>query len=133
RQEGFFIFPPPENWYDTGDIAAVDEEGYVRLLGRAKGFAKVGGEMISLSFVEEAVSQLWPEHHHAVLAKPHRIKGEQLVLFTTNASADRSALISFWKSHGYAELSLPRIIHIVSSLPLLSSGKVDYRALEGNI
>ncbi|MDZ4322973.1 MAG: AMP-binding protein, partial [Alphaproteobacteria bacterium] len=122
--------PPPENWYDTGDIATVDKEGYVRLLGRAKRFAKVGGEMISLSFVEEAVSQLWPEHRHAVLAKAHPTKGEQLVLFTTTPSADRSALVSFWKAHGYAELSLPRVIHIMSSLPLLGSGKVDYRALE---
>ncbi|MBX9785956.1 MAG: acyl-[ACP]--phospholipid O-acyltransferase [Alphaproteobacteria bacterium] len=121
---------PPGNWYDTGDIATVDQEGYVHLLGRAKRFAKVGGEMISLSFVEEAVNQLWPEHHHAVLTKPHPIKGEQLVLFTTYVSADRSALISFWKAHGYAELSLPRIIHIISSLPRLGSGKVDYRALE---
>ena len=100
------------------------------LLGRAKRFAKVGGEMISLSFVEEAISQLWPNHLHAILAKTHPIKGEQLVLFTTYSKADRSALISFWKAQGYAELSLPRIIHKMVTLPLLGSGKVDYRALE---
>jgi len=126
------LIAPPENWYDTGDIADIDGEGYVRLLGRAKRFAKVGGEMISLSFVEEVVSQLWPEHRHAVLAKAHPTKGEQLVLFTTTPKAERSALISFWKTHGYAELSLPRIIHIMDALPLLGSGKVDYRTLEGS-
>ena len=121
---------PPENWHDTGDIAMVDKEGYVHLLGRAKRFAKVGGEMVSLSFVEEAVSQLWPEHHHAILAKAHPTKGEQLVLFTTAPTANRNALISFWRAHGYAELSLPRVVHIMTSLPLLGSGKVDYRALK---
>ncbi|HCC23987.1 MAG TPA: acyl-[ACP]--phospholipid O-acyltransferase [Holosporales bacterium] len=124
------LIPPPGGWYDTGDIAEIDEDGYVLLLGRAKRFAKVGGEMISLSFVEEAISQLWPNHLHAILAKTHPIKGEQLVLFTTYSKADRSALISFWKAQGYAELSLPRIIHKMVTLPLLGSGKVDYRALE---
>src|SRR5690606_21618560 len=63
--------PPKDNWYDTGDIAKIDEEGYVHLLGRAKRFAKVGGEMISLISVEEAVSRLWPEFIHGVIAVPH--------------------------------------------------------------
>ncbi len=119
-----------EDWYDTGDIAVVDEEGYVTLKGRAKRFAKVGGETVSLTAVEEAVGRLWPEHVHAVIARPDPKKGEQLVLYTTCPTADKSALMSFWKEKGLSDLSLPRTLVILSTLPLLGSGKVDYRALD---
>ncbi|MBY0501464.1 MAG: acyl-[ACP]--phospholipid O-acyltransferase [Alphaproteobacteria bacterium] len=121
---------PPEGWYDTGDIVTLDPEGYIRLVGRANRFAKVGGENVSLAAVEEAIARLWPEHHHAVLARPDPKKGERLILYTTYPFVERSILISFWKEQGLPEFSCPRIIHTLSSLPLLGSGKVDYRALE---
>ena len=126
------LVPPPEGWYDTADVAVMDEEGYVRLLGRAKRFAKVGGEMVSLAAVEEAVYRVWPEAKHAVIAQPDPKKGERLILFTDYPSADKSALISFWKAQGMAELTLPASLYILSSLPLLGTGKVDYKALEEN-
>ncbi|MBI2707856.1 MAG: acyl-[ACP]--phospholipid O-acyltransferase [Proteobacteria bacterium] len=116
-------------WYDTGDIAEVDEEGYVTLKGRAKRFAKVGGETISLTAVEEAVGRLWPEYTHGVITRADLKKGEQLVLFTTCPTADKTTLLSFWKQEGLSDLSLPRVLIILPSLPLLGSGKVDYRAL----
>jgi acyl-[acyl-carrier-protein]-phospholipid O-acyltransferase/long-chain-fatty-acid--[acyl-carrier-protein] ligase len=124
------LVPPPEGWYDTGDVVQFDEEGYVTLKGRATRFAKVGGEMVPLMGVEEALHRLWPEYAHAVIAQPDQRKGEQLVLFTTFPSADRSALIAFWKTHGLSDLSLPRVIRVLSSLPLLGSGKVDYKGLQ---
>ena len=123
------LTPPPEGWYDTGDIVQVDEEGYVTLKGRATRFAKVGGEMLSLAAVEDALHRLWPEHTHAVIAQPDEKKGEQLVLFTTFPSADRSTLLAFWKSQDLPDLSIPRVINILSSLPLLGSGKINYKAL----
>jgi acyl-[acyl-carrier-protein]-phospholipid O-acyltransferase / long-chain-fatty-acid--[acyl-carrier-protein] ligase len=118
-----------EEWYDTGDIAEVDEEGYVTLKGRVKRFAKVGGEMISLTAVEEAVESLWPGHTHGVLAESDPKKGERLILYTTYPQADKAALVSFWKQEGLSELSLPRVLTVLPSLPLLGSGKIDYRAL----
>ncbi|MBS0272702.1 MAG: acyl-[ACP]--phospholipid O-acyltransferase [Proteobacteria bacterium] len=121
-----------EGWYDTGDIAEIDGEGFVHLLGRAKRFAKVGGEMVSLGVVEEGIGRLWPEYLHAVIVRPDPKKGEQIVLFTNYPHAERSALVAFWKTQGLSELSIPRVIHILPSLPLLGSGKVDYRALEEN-
>lgn len=123
------LISPQEGWYDTGDIVEVDGEGYVRLIGRAKRFAKVAGEMISLLAVEEAIERLWPEHRHAVLSCPDSKKGETLILFTTFPPANRTALIAFWRAQGLSELSLPKVIHILPSLPLLGSGKVNYREL----
>ena len=63
------LAPPPDGWYDTGDIAQIDAAGYVTLKGRATRFAKIAGEMVPLTGVEEAISRLWPEHRHAVLAR----------------------------------------------------------------
>jgi len=123
------LIPPKDEWYDTGDIVEIDEEGYVHLKGRSKRFAKVGGEMISLAAVEEAVKRLWPKHIHGIIARPDPRKGEVLILFTNFKEADKSTLISFWNEQGLSKLSLPREIHILPSLPLLGSGKVDYVAL----
>lgn len=124
------LIPPPHGWYDTGDIVQIDEEGYVTLKGRATRFAKIGGEMVSLTAVEDALHRLWPEYAHAVIARADLRKGEQLVLFTTFPAAERTALIAFWKAQGLPDLSLPRVINILSALPLLGSGKIDRKALE---
>ncbi len=66
-------------WYDTGDIVTVDDQGYVTILGRAKRFAKIAGEMVSLAAVEEAVSGA-SAGAMAVVSRPHPTKGEELVL-----------------------------------------------------
>ena len=50
--------------------------------GRAKRFAKIAGEMISLTMVESYIQAIWPNHNHAVLNVPHQKKAEELVLFT---------------------------------------------------
>jgi len=49
-------------WYDTGDVAHVDEEGFLHILGRMKRFAKISGEMISLTALEDALAGAFPEH-----------------------------------------------------------------------
>lgn len=119
----------PNTWYDTGDIVEVDEEGYVMLKGRAKRFAKVGGEMLSLTAIEEAVGKLWPGYTHGVITQPDLKKGERLVLYTTYPKAEKTTLAAFWKQQGLSELSLPKVLIVLPSLPLLGSGKIDYRVL----
>lgn len=118
-----------DGWYDTGDICDVDDEGYITILGRAKRFAKVGGEMVSLTAVESMAREYWPSCLHAVIAKPDEKKGERLILITEEADADRSALARFAKEQGYSELFIPREIQIVKQLPVLGSGKIDYAAI----
>jgi acyl-[acyl-carrier-protein]-phospholipid O-acyltransferase/long-chain-fatty-acid--[acyl-carrier-protein] ligase len=123
------IEAPPEGWYDTGDIVKVDDRGYVTILGRAKRFSKVAGEMISLAAVEAKLQQALPDGHHAVVAVPDAKKGEQLVLFTTREGADRKAVSDAMKSAGAGDLMIPRNVIVMKELPVLGSGKTDYVTL----
>lgn len=116
-------------WYDTGDIVDVDDDGFITILGRAKRFAKIGGEMVSLTAVEEAIYRNGGEFAHAVVSIPHPSKGEVMVLLTTDKSIDRTLLQSLIRSAGFAEIYIPRIIHHLDQMPVLATGKVDYVSL----
>ncbi len=120
------IQPPENGWYATGDIVSVSQGSFVTILGRVKRFAKVGGEMVSLTMVEHYISKLWPEEQHAVVAIADNRKGEQLVLVTTRSAASREELVKYARAEQVSEISIPRKIITVSKLPLLGSGKVDY-------
>jgi acyl-[acyl-carrier-protein]-phospholipid O-acyltransferase/long-chain-fatty-acid--[acyl-carrier-protein] ligase len=116
-------------WYDTGDIVTVDAEGFVTIQGRAKRFAKIGGEMVSLTAVEELATRTWPESQHAAVSLPDFQKGEQLILVTTRADAQRPELSARAKADGMSELNVPKRIVTVAAIPLLGSGKADYPAV----
>jgi acyl-[acyl-carrier-protein]-phospholipid O-acyltransferase/long-chain-fatty-acid--[acyl-carrier-protein] ligase len=120
---------PPEGWHDTGDIVTIDAQGFVTIKGRAKRFAKVGGEMISLAAVETLASELWPNAISAVVAVADARKGERLILVTHQKDAARSQFITFARQRGASELMIPSEIMILDKLPLLGSGKVDLVSL----
>jgi len=117
-------------WHDTGDIVDIDDQGYITICGRAKRFAKIGGEMISLSAVENMVANAWPEALHAVIARPDIKKGEQLILFSEYKDAQRKDLLKQSKEDGLSELYVPKQIEFIVDLPILASGKVDYVTLQ---
>jgi acyl-[acyl-carrier-protein]-phospholipid O-acyltransferase/long-chain-fatty-acid--[acyl-carrier-protein] ligase len=118
--------PLPGKWYDTGDIVSIDARGFITIKGRAKRFAKIAGEMVSLSAVEGLVQQLWPDGQHAAVAVPDVRRGERIVLVTTQHPADRHDLIAHAKRGGAPELMLPDDIIEVEAVPVLGSGKTDY-------
>jgi len=120
------IQPPQDGWYDTGDIVDIDADGFVSIKGRAKRFAKIAGEMISLSAVETAVSELWPKEIHAVIAIADEKKGEQLVLFTTRKTAALNEILAAFKEKGLNILSVPKNIKVLNEMPLVGAGKADY-------
>jgi acyl-[acyl-carrier-protein]-phospholipid O-acyltransferase/long-chain-fatty-acid--[acyl-carrier-protein] ligase len=122
------IEPPTDGWYDTGDIVDIDAEGFITILGRAKRFCKVAGEMISLTAVENAIAAVLPDHAHAVVAVPDSKKGEQLMLITTHAKLDRKHLQDALRGK-VNELMVPRHVMHVEELPLLGTGKTDYVTL----
>ena len=120
--------PLEGGWYDTGDICSVDAQGFVTILARAKRFAKIAGEMVSMPAAEALASALWPGASHAVVAVPDPRKGEALVLLTTQKDAATAPLLTYARERGTAEIAVPRTIRWVESLPLLGTGKVDYVA-----
>jgi acyl-[acyl-carrier-protein]-phospholipid O-acyltransferase/long-chain-fatty-acid--[acyl-carrier-protein] ligase len=122
--------PPPDGWYDTGDIVTIDEQGYIAIKGRAKRFAKIGGEMISLAAVETLAGELWPNNLSAVAAVPDPRKGERLILVTDKKGATRADFQAFARAKHAAELMFPSEIVVVDKLPLLGSGKPDLQTLQ---
>lgn len=124
---------PPESvygkgWYDTGDIVNVDEDGFISIQGRSKRFAKVSGEMVSLTAVEAHAAKAWPEAQHASTSLPDPKKGGQVVLLTTQKGADSKQLAA--STEGVHAISLPKKILVVDSIPVMATGKTNYPEVE---
>ena len=129
RAENPGVLEPPENgWHDTGDIVTIDAQGFIAIRGRAKRFAKIGGEMISLSAVEAMAAELWPNVISVVVSVPDARKGERLILMIPDAAASREQFLRHAKSKGASELAVPSEIMVVGGVPVLGSGKPDYVA-----
>jgi acyl-[acyl-carrier-protein]-phospholipid O-acyltransferase/long-chain-fatty-acid--[acyl-carrier-protein] ligase len=121
--------PPPEGWHDTGDIVTIDAQGFVTIKGRARRFAKIGGEMISFAAVEALAAELWPQALSAVASVPDPRKGERLILVTQQKDATRAQFQHFSRSKHASDLMVPSDVWVVDKIPLLGSGKVDMVAV----
>ncbi len=134
---GYYLFdnpgvlkPPADGWYSTGDVVEIDTDGFVRILGRVKRFAKVAGEMVSLEVVEQIANLASPACQHAATTQADPQRGENILLFTTDAVLSREALLSAARQLGSPELAVARKIMQVAGLPLLGTGKIDYVTLK---
>ena len=120
-------------WYDTGDISMVDEEGFVFLQGRLKRFAKVSGEMVSLTAVEEALAGAFPQHglrcQIVVMSRPDADKGEVLIAVSNEARVQLEEIRAVLRAKGLPNLCQPRELKFLHDLPKLGTGKVNHREL----
>lgn len=123
------IIAPEGGWHDTGDVVSVDDEGYFVIRGRMKRFAKIGGEMVSLTVVENCASAVWPDYMHGAAIAPDPRRGEQIILVTDHPDPKRGELLAWAQTHGVPELAVPKKIITVDELPVLGTGKMDYVAV----
>ena len=120
-------------WHDTGDIVSIDPEGFVTIKGRAKRFAKIGGEMVSLAAVERCANALWPDASSVAATAPDPRKGERILLVTTQPHANRQAYVAFAKDQHMADISMPAEVMVVETMPQLGAGKTDFMAVQAMV
>jgi acyl-[acyl-carrier-protein]-phospholipid O-acyltransferase/long-chain-fatty-acid--[acyl-carrier-protein] ligase len=121
------------DYYDTGDIGHMDEDGYIYITGRASRFSKIGGEMVPHEGVEEAITQVLHSETReiAVAGRSDRLKGERLVVFHIIENIDTAAIINGLREAGLPNIWIPKADDFikVDQLPMLGSGKLDLSAL----
>jgi acyl-[acyl-carrier-protein]-phospholipid O-acyltransferase/long-chain-fatty-acid--[acyl-carrier-protein] ligase len=118
--------PVAGDWHDMGDIVSLDREGYITIRGRARRFAKIAGEMVSLAAVEALAAATWPAARHAAVALPDARRGERIVLLTTVEEPEAGDLRRTARDAGAPEIALPQDILTVDEIPILGTGKTDY-------
>jgi len=121
-----------DGWYVTGDIAAVDEDGFIKITDRISRFSKIGGEMVPHMKIEEVINAALGSAASVVTALPDEQRGEKLVAFYAQNGMPKEEL---WEKLNHSELPklwIPKRenIYMVDSLPLLGSGKVDLKTVK---
>ncbi|MBI1683728.1 AMP-binding protein [Caulobacter hibisci] len=129
REDGG-IDAPEGGWHDTGDVVTMTDDQWITIKGRVKRFAKIGGEMVSLTAAEDLAVAVWPNGRHAVISMPDKKKGEKLILVTDCQNATAAPLVAHAQAIGAPELAVPRKILKVTQVPVLGSGKTDYVAIQ---
>jgi acyl-[acyl-carrier-protein]-phospholipid O-acyltransferase / long-chain-fatty-acid--[acyl-carrier-protein] ligase len=139
RMQGYFGDPDKtrealrDGWYVTGDIACIDEAGFIRITDRLSRFSKIAGEMVPHMKVEEQIQALLDANHScAVTSVPDDARGERLVAFYTDPLITPADL---WER--LCRTELPRLwlpkrddVRFLEHIPTLGTGKVDLRAVK---
>jgi len=121
-----------DGWYVTGDVALVDDEGFLKITDRLSRFSKIAGEMVPHLRVEEAILAVLPDAECAVTGIPDDQRGERLVALYSHASVPPGELWQRVNATALPRLWLPKreSIYQVQSLPRLGTGKLDLRGVK---
>lgn len=123
------ILQPCGEWYDTGDIVSVSDDGFVTIQGRVKRFVKIAGEMVSLEAVDKLVA-FCSDKLCATSSAPDVNKGEKIILFTLDETLTKEKIRAVIAEKNQSNLMMPSEVRVVKEIPLLGSGKVDYQKLK---
>jgi len=120
-----------DDWYITGDMAKVDEDGFLAITDRISRFSKVGGEMVPHLLVEDMISKTCGDAPCAVTGLPDERKGEKLAVLYTDPAITPEELWQRLSETDLPKLWLPKLenIHRVEELPMLGTGKLDLRGV----
>ena len=130
-----------DEWYSTGDLGYLDTDGYLILSGRLKRFIKIGGEMISLAAIEDALQKSIGKNVYAqfeegpilaVCAKEEAGERTKIFVFTRFAASIEEVNRAL-KEAGFSNLVKVYKVHQMDEIPIMGSGKIHYRALEALI
>ena len=131
KTAGVVIERDGRRWYKTGDKCVLTDEGFVQILGRYSRFAKLGGEMISLTAVELRIAEtkILESCEFAVTAVPDSVKGERIVLLV-KGDAEAEDISRKLRKSGMPPLMLPGSVFCVDGIPKLGSGKWDFNGMK---
>ncbi len=116
-------------WYDTGDIGLMDTDGFLWHKGRLKRFVKIGGEMVSLTAVENAVEKHIGEDYQCCAVEiPHITKGADIIVAITKDISDSEMKKKL--SEELPPIAVPKKFMYFEELPLMGNGKVNFREVE---
>ena len=121
-----------DGWYVTGDIASIDEDGFIKITDRLSRFSKIGGEMVPHMKVEETINRVLGDGASVVTSIADEQKGERLVAFYNRDGVTGEEL---WKKLN--ESDLPKLwipkrenLYPIDAMPILGSGKVDLKKIK---
>lgn len=131
-----FLLREGRNWYRTGDLVQIDADGFVTFRGRLKRFVKIGGEMVSLPALEDVLLARYPNPDvkgPSLAVEAYGPDSAPVVALVSTLPLDREEVNDFLRREGFAAIYSIREIRHWESIPLLGSGKTDYRAIKSRL